>query len=33
MSAASIDLFLSRPRIAYFSMEMALRPEMHTYSG
>jgi glycogen phosphorylase len=30
---ASIDPFLSRRRIAYFSMEMALRPEMHTYSG
>ena len=30
---ASIDPFLSRARIAYFSMEIALRPEMHTYSG
>lgn len=30
---AAIDPFLSRRRIAYFSMEMALRPEMHTYSG
>ena len=28
-----IDPFLSRRRIAYFSMEIALRPEMHTYSG
>jgi glycogen phosphorylase len=28
-----IEPFLSRSRIAYFSMEMALRPEMHTYSG
>ncbi|GIK80608.1 MAG: alpha-glucan phosphorylase [Alphaproteobacteria bacterium] len=25
--------FLHRTRIAYFSMEIALRPEMHTYSG
>ncbi len=25
--------FLGQTRIAYFSMEMALRPEMHTYSG
>jgi glycogen phosphorylase len=28
-----IEPFLSRSQIAYFSMEMALRPEMHTYSG
>ncbi len=28
-----LDPYLSRPRVAYFSMEMALRPEMHTYSG
>ncbi|MGK7297258.1 MAG: alpha-glucan family phosphorylase [Candidatus Wenzhouxiangella sp. M2_3B_020] len=28
-----IDPFLPRRRIAYFSMEIALRPEMHTYSG
>lgn len=28
-----IDPFLPRTRIAYFSMEVALRPEMHTYSG
>src|SRR3546814_9348797 len=28
-----IDSFLARRRIAYFSMEIALRPEMHTYSG
>lgn len=28
-----IEPFLSRCRIAYFSMEIALRPEMHTYSG
>ena len=25
--------FLQRTRIAYFSMEIALRPEMHTYAG
>src|SRR5581483_9572408 len=25
--------FLERTRIAYFSMEIAIRPEMHTYSG
>jgi glycogen phosphorylase len=30
---APIDRFLPRTRIAYFSMEIALRPEMHTYSG
>ncbi len=30
---SSIDPFLSRRRVAYFSMEIALRPEMHTYSG
>ena len=29
----TIGPFLSRTRIAYFSMEIALRPEMHTYSG
>lgn len=29
----SIDAFLSRTRIAYFSMEMALRPEIPTYAG
>jgi glycogen phosphorylase len=28
-----LDPFLHRTRIAYFSMEIALRPEMHTYSG
>src|SRR5690554_3412917 len=28
-----IDPFLPRRWIAYFSMEIALRPEMHTYSG
>jgi glycogen phosphorylase len=25
--------FVQRTRVAYFSMEIALRPEMHTYSG
>lgn len=30
---AAIDPFLSRTNIAYFSMEIALRPEIHTYSG
>ena len=30
---ATIGPFLSRTRIAYFSMEIALQPEMHTYSG
>ncbi len=29
----TIGPFLAGTRIAYFSMEMALRPEMHTYSG
>lgn len=28
-----IDPFLPRRHIAYFSMEIALRPEIHTYSG
>jgi starch phosphorylase len=28
-----IEPFLPRVRIAYFTMEIALRPEMHTYSG
>jgi glucan phosphorylase len=28
-----LDALIPRPRIAYFSMEIALRPEMHTYSG
>jgi glycogen phosphorylase len=27
------DPFLPRTHIAYFSMEIALRPEMHTYAG
>jgi starch phosphorylase len=30
---APIDPFLARRRVAYFSMEIALRPEIHTYSG
>lgn len=29
----SLDHFISRTRIAYLSMEIALRPEAHTYSG
>ena len=28
-----IDPFLTRTHIAYFSMEIAVRPEMHTYAG
>ncbi len=32
-AAQTIGPFLNQVRIAYFSMEMALRPEMHTYSG
>lgn len=28
-----LDEFIHEPRIAYFSMEIALRNEMHTYSG
>src|SRR6516165_3726307 len=28
-----LDPFVHRTRIAYFSMEIALRPEIHTYSG
>ena len=30
---SAIDAFLSRTHIAYFSMELAVRPEMHTYAG
>ncbi len=30
---SAIDPFLPRTHIAYFSMEIAIRPEMHTYSG
>jgi glycogen phosphorylase len=29
----AIGPYLNRTRIAYFSMEIAIRPEMHTYSG
>ncbi|WP_342238567.1 alpha-glucan family phosphorylase [Inquilinus sp. OTU3971] len=29
----SLDPFISRTHIAYFSMEIAVRPEMHTYAG
>jgi starch phosphorylase len=29
----SLEPYVQRTRIAYFSMEIALRPEMHTYSG
>lgn len=32
-AAQTTGPFLTRTHIAYFSMEMALRPEMHTYSG
>ena len=28
-----VEPFLQRSRIAYFSMEIAVRPEMHTYAG
>jgi starch phosphorylase len=28
-----LDPFIPRTHIAYFSMEMAIRPEMHTYAG
>ena len=30
---SSVDGYLKRTRVAYFTMEIALRPEMHTYSG
>ena len=30
---SAIDPFLARTHIAYFSMELAVRPEMHTYAG
>ncbi|MEE4330675.1 MAG: alpha-glucan family phosphorylase [Wenzhouxiangella sp.] len=30
---ATIGPFLGKTRVAYFSMEIALHPEMHTYSG
>jgi glycogen phosphorylase len=32
-SVPTIGPFLGATRIAYFSMEIAIRPEMHTYSG
>lgn len=33
MDVNALEPFLRRTRIAYFSMEIALRPEIHTYSG
>ncbi|MFC1774279.1 hypothetical protein ACFL3A_13155 [Pseudomonadota bacterium] len=30
---SSLDKFIHEPRIAYFSMEIALRSEIPTYSG
>lgn len=30
---SSLDPFLPRTRVAYFSMELALHPEIHTYAG
>jgi starch phosphorylase len=30
---SALDPFLQRTHIAYFSMEIAVRPEMHTYAG
>ena len=30
---STLDLLIPRTHIAYFSMEVALRPEMHTYGG
>src|SRR5690348_10768875 len=30
---SSVEDFLARTHIAYFSMEIAVRPEMHTYAG
>ena len=30
---SAIEPFLARTHIAYFSMEIAVRPEMHTYAG
>jgi glycogen phosphorylase len=30
---SSVESFLPRTHIAYFSMELALRPEIHTYAG
>ncbi len=31
--ASPVDPFVTESRIAYFSMEIAIRPEIHTYSG
>ena len=28
-----LDPFRERPRVAYISMEIAIKPEIHTYSG
>ena len=33
ISMNMLDRYLKQTRIAYFTMEIALRPEMHTYSG
>ena len=33
MTVPSTQPYLQRTRIAYFSMEIGIRPEMHTYSG
>ena len=33
VSSASIEPFLGRAHIAYFTMEIALRPDIHSYSG
>jgi starch phosphorylase len=30
---SSLDSFIGRTHIAYFSMEMAIRPEIHSYAG
>ena len=30
---SALSPFRSRAHIAYFTMEMAVRPEMHTYAG
>jgi starch phosphorylase len=31
--ASRLEPFTPRTHIAYFSMEVAIRPEMHTYAG
>src|SRR4051812_11443703 len=33
MSPPPLQPLLTRTRVAYFSLEIALRPEIHTYSG